>query len=360
MKLKISVGQPKRLVKKASRDGAGRVKLREGENLLRVLFGPVVVNNVFWPSIQREEDGAEKSVIKSARVPDRGSIFHPLAALDRKIQRANGVEKPQSPFDVKSKWNYLVIPLDEEPLEVKVAQLTKTVFEGLVEAERARDRDDPTKLRYGLIWMWNAIITKDVDPGKSKRYGTDYRVSVDTKNPFAGQVPAEWLDTSFQELVDGEFIDLHDVFSDEMLKALEDAEFDLEAEGVPEDETTIMERLQSFPINIDAIDSQTEAPTFRYKDDFMQQLAEHGLLGEIPIISATDKDQPRLTAGPTRRPVEAEVIDADDDVDDDVDDDDVVVVEAPPQTTSKARVRSLLLKADKAASVISAGNSDNK
>ncbi len=322
MALKINMGQPQRLKNQAER-GSDRVKLKEGENVHRILFGPVVVHTVFWPSLQRSEDGEIKSVTKSAKVPDRGSIFEGIAALDRKIQRATGSERPKSQLDKSTKYNYLVIDIDKEPMRVSIAQYPKSVKDRLVEIEEKRDTENPTNLRYGLIWMYNVLITKDVDPNQQKQFGTDYSVEPDPKNPWLGQVPSDWLKTSFGKLVEGKYIDLEEVFSKDMYQALEDADIDLEGEGVPDSEEVIVERLQAFPIDLDG-KSFGDKPAFIRPDLLAAELTTL----EIPFLPAGEGGgQALLPSQAGKAEEEAAAVDADYEVVDD----------APPSASTAAK-----------------------
>ena len=324
--MKIKMGQPQRLKNQAER-GSDRIKLGEGENVHRVLFGPVVVHTVFWPSQQRDDATGEiKTVTKSAKVADRGSIFDGIAALDRKIQRATGVDKPRSQLDKNTKFNYLVIDVDKEPLKVGIAQYPKGVKDALVELEEKRDTDDATKLRYGLIWMYNVIITKDVDPNKERRYGTDYAVEPDPKNPWLGQVPADWLKADFDTIVEGGYIDLKEVFSEEMMAALEEAEIDLEAEGVPDSEEVIMERLQAFPIDLNA--TRFDKPAFARPDLMAAELREL----ELPFLNPgkPGTEQALLPSEASKEEAAAEVAE-----------EDFEVVDEPPSKKAKAKLKGL-------------------
>ena len=321
MALKINMGQPQRLKNQAER-GSDRVKLKEGENVHRVLFGPVVVNTVFWPSLQRSEDGEIKSVTKSARVPDRGSIFEGLAAMDRKIQRASGSERPKSQLDKSTKYNYLVVDVDKEPMRVSIAQYPKSVKDRLVEIEEKRDTDDPTKLRYGLIWMYNIYITKDVDPNQQKQFGTEYSAEPDPKNPWLGQVPADWLKGDFNKLVADEYVDLKEVFTDDLYRALEEADIDLESEGIPDSEEVIIERLQAFPIDLNGT-SFGDKPAF-IRPDLMA--AELRAL-EIPFLQTTEDGPALLPSQASAAEEEAEAVDAEYEVVDD----------APPSASTAAK-----------------------
>lgn len=371
MKLKIGMGQPKRLVKKAQRDGGNYFKIKEGENNVRVLFGPVVVNTVFYPTIQRSEDGEVKATVRSVKVPDRGGIFAPLSALDRRIQRAHGEERPRSAFDSKSKWNYLVIDLDNEPYEVQVAQFPKSIFEELVDIETKRSNKNATMLRYGPIWMVNLIITKTVDPSKSAQFGTEYKVEVDPENPWNGKVPAEWLDSDFAELLEAGAFDPEEVFPNGMIKALEEAEIDLEKEGIPDSEDAVMERLQAFPVDLDGKDKRSGAPLFKHKAVLVEELTNAGVLEEIPMIeSGGAGGAPQLTEGSSskKKAVDAEYVEVEEDDEEEDDEEEVVETKGKKKLAGKlaklaqededdeddddgetaSRIQATLRKADKA------------
>jgi len=286
--MKLTMGQPQRLKNQAER-GSDRVKLKEGENVHRVLFGPVVVNTTFWPSKQQQDDGELKEITRAVKVPDRGSIFEGIAALDRKIQRASGVERPKSQLDANTKYCYLVIDLNKEPLRVSIASYPKSVKDALIEIEEKRDTDDATCLRYGLVWMYNMIISKDVDPSQARQFGTEYTVEPDPKNPWLGQVPADWLKADFNQLVEDKMIDLTEVFTPEMLKAIEEAEIDLEAEGVPDPEEKILEQLAQYPIDLNA--TRFDKPAFPNPEIMMKELE----VLKIPFL-APGEGAPQLPA----------------------------------------------------------------
>lgn len=330
----MKIGQNKENIQKASGTKGLWLKLKDGENLHRVLYGPLPMNTVFWPTVV-EQDGKRKQTVRSARVPDSGSIFHQLAAIDRRAQRAQGADDPTSVFDAKTTYNYLVI--DKEGAgTLQIAQYPKKVKDQLVEIQAKRDRQSPDKLRYGLIWMFDCIITKAIDNDKGRRYGTDYTVEVDN-SPVSGQVPAEWLDLDFDELVKSGNVKPEQFFKKSELKEMEAFDIDVEEATRPHTEAEILDMLSRNPV--DLLGKKFGDPAFLDASVIMEELKllklpfVEGIEGEVKkALPAASKKAKNMEEAEYREVEETE-------------DDEEETPRIPPKSKKKMKKSTTLSKA---------------
>ena len=272
----MELGQPKHL--KETKDGGGliRTRLEEGDNVHRVLFGPVKISLQYYPTLIEDETTGE--MVQRMKVIRRGNAGTPLdtlASLEKRIRTGRGEQNASSSLNPSNKWLYLVMEKngDDYP-SVKIAEYPYTVYKKLIELEAAVSTKDSSKLRHGLIFMWDAIITKNVDKSKGIRFGTSYDVQVDPENSFSGKVPVSYLGASTAEL--GEKLDLEKFFTEDEYAAIKAATIDLEKEGAPHTAEEIQQLLSDFPIYLGATnpDGSYRFPSI---EQFQQQLEKMGI-----------------------------------------------------------------------------------
>ena len=292
----MQLGQPKHL--KEAKDGGGliRTRLEEGDNVHRVLFGPVKISLQYYPTLVEDEmTGEMVQRMKVIRRGQSGTPLDTLSSLEKRIRSQRGEQNAGSSLNPSSKWLYLVMDKnDEDYPSVKIAEYPYTVYKKLIELEAATSIKDSAKLRNGLIFMWDAIITKSVDKSKGIRFGTSYDVSVDPENKFSGKVPVSYLGASTAEL--GEKLDLSKFFTGKEYEAIQAAELDLEKEGQPHSPEEIKQLLQDFPIYLGATnpDGSYRFPSI---EKFQEQLQKMG----IDFLSGDSSSQPKLVeAGDTK------------------------------------------------------------
>tara|TARA_R100000008_G_C3586267_1_gene172576 strand:+ start:3324 stop:4331 length:1008 start_codon:yes stop_codon:yes gene_type:complete len=272
----MELGQPKHL--KQNKDGGGliRTRLEEGDNVHRVLFGPVKISLQYYPTLV--EDATTGEMVQRMKVIRRGNAGTPLdtlSSLEKRIRTGRGEQNASSSLNPSNKWLYLVMDKnDEDYPSVKIAEYPYTVYKKLIELEAAVSTKDSSKLRHGLIFMWDAIITKNVDKSKGIRFGTSYDVTVDPENDFSGKVPVSYLGASTAEL--GEKLDLAKFFTEDEYAVIQAAELDLEKEGAPHTAEEVKQLLADFPIYLGATnpDGSYRFPSI---EQFQEQLEKMGI-----------------------------------------------------------------------------------
>lgn len=250
----MELGQPSNLKRDAAGGGLTRLRLNEGTNIHRVLFGPLRIRMVYYPSLQEDRDTGEQiQRMKLLRCPIGGSTpLDVLSSLEKRIRRERGEKEPRSSLDPTTRWVYLIIDKqgDNYPA-VEVAEYPYTVYDKLINLEAAISLKDANKLRYGLVFMWDAIITKNIDKTKPLQYGTSYTVEVDPDNPYANKVPKSYLGMSMEEL--NKYLkDFSRFFSTEEWEAVEESTLDIQEEGQPDTPEQMEEKLSQFPIFLGA------------------------------------------------------------------------------------------------------------
>jgi len=311
----MDLGQPKYLKDKAEKSAfSSRVRLQEGENIHRILFGPLKVQTIYWPTL--EEDSETGTLVprnKMVRRPEQGCIFDNLASLEKRIRAQQGEDKPRSSFAPSNRWWYAVIDKTDDEHEIKIAEYPFTVYQRLIELESQKSTKNTKNLRHGLVFMYDVIITKKVDPGRPKYLGTSYEVDVDPENEFSGKIPGYWLGQSTGELNEEENFDLSNFFNEEELQMIQDSTIDLEKEATPDNPDDILAKLKEYPIHISATQPDGSY-RFPEREKFMEQLTEFGLtyLGEGGA-------QPQLEAAPEKENIteaapEEEVVNVDDEL----------------------------------------------
>jgi len=291
----MQLGQPKHLTDNM-KDGGGlsRIRLEEGANVHRILYGPMKISLQYYPVLIEDEDGGMQQRMKVIRRdPSQGTPLDVLASLEKRVRKERGETNPSSSLNPSTKWLYKVIDRsDPDYPAVKICEYPYTVWKGLAEVEKARSTKDTDKLRYGLIFMWDCIITKSVDKSKGIRFGTSYAVEVDPENEYAGKVPASYLGATSAQLEE-KGVDCSKFFTKEEWAAIEaDQEngMDLEKIGEAESAEDIASKLAEFPIFLGAT-NQDGSYRFPDVDRFKAQLSKQGL--DYLDAGAEDKPIPK-------------------------------------------------------------------
>jgi hypothetical protein len=272
----MQLGQPTYL--KNTNDGGGltRVRVNEGDNIHRVLFGPVRQSLIYYPTlVEDQETGEMVQRMKILRRPKEGCPLDVLASLEKRIRSSRGEKFTKSSLDPSTKWLYLVINKESEDYpKVEIAEYPYTVYKELVELESATAIKDKSKLRHGLIFMWDAVITKSIDPSKSRQFGTSYSVQVDPDNKFSGKVPVSYLGINATELA--EKMDLKKFFTEEEYISINESKLDLEEQAVPDSAEDMKQKLAEFPIYLGAT-NPNGSYRFPSIEQFQTQLEKMGL-----------------------------------------------------------------------------------
>jgi hypothetical protein len=313
----MQLGQPKHL-KNSKGDGGGliRVRLDEGDNVHRILYGPVKISLQYYPVLTEDETSGDMvqrmKVIR--RDPSVGTPLDVLASLEKRVRRERGEPNPSSSLNPSTKWLYKVIDRnDPDYPAVKIVEYPYTVYKPLEELEGSVSTKDSSKLMYGLIFMWDAIITKSIDKSKGIRFGTSYSVKVDPENTYAGKVPASYLGATTDELVTNG-LKLDKFFTPEEWAAVEEdgkSGTSLEDIGKPETTEEITEKLKQFPIFLGAT-NQDGSYRFPSVEQFKEQLTKQGL----DFLEGGEDEKPkpqRLTASTTTEDSKKEVVFEEDD-----------------------------------------------
>jgi hypothetical protein len=242
--------------------------------------------------------------MKVIRRPESGTPLDTLASLEKRVRASRGEKVPSSSLDPSNKWLYTVIDREDPDYPtVKVAEYPYTVRKPLEELEMARSTKDAAKLRHGLIFMWDAIITKTIDMSKGIRFGTKYSVEVDPENQYAGKVPVQYLGCTTTELTE-RGLKFDKFFSPEEFDAINDSDLDLEDVGRPESHDEITAKLQEFPIFLGA-NNPDGSYRFPSVEKFQEQLDKMGL--QYLESDESSKPKPkRLEAKVTEEEVESD------------------------------------------------------
>ena len=283
----MQLGQPNYLKNSSDGGGFSRVRVNEGDNIHRVLFGPVRQSLIYYPTLVEDgETGEMVQRMKILRRPKEGSPLDVLASLEKRIRTSRGEKFFKSSLDPSTKWLYLVMDKEGEDYpKVEVAEYPYTVYKKLVELESAVATKDKAKLRHGLIFMWDAIITKTVDPGKSRQFGTSYDAQVDPDNKYSGKVPVSYLGMTAAEL--SEKLDLSKFFSDEEYVAVQESKLDLEDSAKPNTVEEMKETLAEFPIYLGATN-----PDGSYRFPSVERFQEQLEKGGLDYLSGDSQDKP--------------------------------------------------------------------
>lgn len=269
-------GQPKDLKDNAIGRGLNRIRLGEGENIHRVLFGPIKVQLLYYPAlVEDSESGEHVQRMKIIKVPETGTPLATLASLEKRIRAKRGEKNPKSNLDPSPKWLYLVIDKNSDDYpKVQIAEYPWSVYDKLIKLEGETSTKSQKRLRHGLIFMYDVIITKTIEKGKSPQFGTKYSTQVDTENQYSGKVPSSYLGLNSIELT--KYFKFEKFFTTEEWEAIQTSTINLEQEGEPDTPDQIEARLREFPIFLGA--TRTDGSyMFPSLESFKDQLEKLGL-----------------------------------------------------------------------------------
>jgi len=272
----IILGQPQKNKDEARKGHTDFVDLKDGENVHRILYGPVRRSFIWYPTL-RNVDGELQLKKKMVIRPDEGCILDEIAAIEKKIRMDLGEDQPQSSLRPVTRYFYLIMDQNRaEPL-VEIARYPYQVFNDLITKEEEVDTDDPTKLRYGLIFMFKWIIKKSIDPSKQRRYGVTYSAEPDPKSvaPFVGKVPVAALGQSPEELMAIYGDHIKSIFTEAEWEAMNNCNIELEKELKPHTPDQIVNMLIDSPIFLDAKDGDNYI--FPSRESFNAAIIELGL-----------------------------------------------------------------------------------
>jgi hypothetical protein len=292
----VQLGQTPDLIQNADMSKfTDRVEIKEGINTHRVLTGPFLSRSVYWPTLTTE-GGQSVQRMRSVIVPKTGSeVLKGIASVEKEVRRNSGETDPRSQFTPSNLYLYLIfnrdelVPEDEGPT-VRVAGYKQTVYNRLVEIQNERSTKDQSKLKNGLIFMYDVQIKKTIGDKSKPRFTTKYTVDVDTENnKVMGQIPAELADYPFDKVA--KVLDENDIwqyiFTPEELEAIQSCETDLLAETAPSTEEQIINKLKENPIFLGAKDSNSGTFLFPQNEIFMNYLVSNSL----PLIDAAAQSQ---------------------------------------------------------------------
>jgi len=272
----MKLGQPAHLKEKAKGGFTDKVRLEDGENIHRVIYGPVKVQYIYYPTLQRDAETNElKQSIRVIKRPQEGCILDSLASFEKRVRIQKGEKNPNSNLSPRSKWLYLVIDRNSEEPEIKVAEYPYKVFDQILKLEAAKSSKNTNKLRHGLIFMYDLIITKSVEKGKPRQYGTSYHVEVDPENAWSGKIPVAALGMPAEEL-EKRFKGFKQFFPKDDWKLIEDMDIDLEKEGEADSPEEILHKLKENPIYLQAT-SPDGGYMFPALEEFKEQMEEAGV-----------------------------------------------------------------------------------
>lgn len=252
--------------------------LDPGDYKFRILTGGDRVKTVFYPTVViNEDDGELIQAFRAVRINNasKGGLLERLAKADRKAQLVKGgvKENIRSALDQRTKFVYLVLDRRDTVPEVKVLEVGYKVKTALSTKEKELDEQDATKLKYGLIYMYDVTI-KVIDkkkPGLPKYFNRDYAVEFSIKHPFLGKVPVEALDSG----LDIENYVKSGIFTEEEWKVISSSSADLKSMFAPESEEDIVQKLMLEPIDVLAV--RENKPVFPDPEAIAKVLDKEGI-----------------------------------------------------------------------------------
>jgi len=284
----MQIGQSKRNKEAALKSFGEFFRLKDGPNRIRVLHGPIKRSRIWWPT-RVIEDGEIKTRKKAIVRPDEGCILDEIASIERNLRLKAGEDNPRSSLTPSTRYYYLIFDEDKDDAVVEIGEFPYTVAKQLIDKEADIDSDDPTKLKYGLVFMFPWIIKKIVDPSKSRQRGTSYDVSPDPKivGSFAGKIPAAALGLETEELMEKWGEKIKSVFTEEQWRAYEEYDQTLEEILPPNTPEEIENKLREFPIYLDS----KEMDHYIFPDFLRKALKSELIKRDIPLLTEGKRDQ---------------------------------------------------------------------
>ena len=261
----MNLGQ-RELYSQARRNYSGDIIRPDiGENIYRILVGPIRVTTAFYPTIIDSDEGS-KQVVTAIVVPnDKETIFSKIAQAEKRVWMQLGQPKKKPSLEPSDRWFYLVFsgPRNNRKKDpetglpkIDILSTTWTIYERLGQLEEEVSTKDKTKLRNGLIWMFDVIVKKTKDPRvKGSIYSIGYEAYAADGNELEGLIPATWLDPKewpFSKIVSQ--IESNDswglFFSSEELEAWQSCSINLKERFAPMTDEQIAEALTKNPIDL--------------------------------------------------------------------------------------------------------------
>ncbi len=259
---------------------------KPGEYLHRVLVGGSTVESVFYPTqVFDEQEQALKSVYRVLKRDSvKGSALLDLLTktdlILRKQNAPEGSKNIKSQFTGSKKWVYLIFDRTNPKLSLKIAQYPFSVAKELNDIQNKLDVDDPSMLRYGPTFVWDAIITHKYDEHKKclEWQKHSYTVEVNPNSKFNGAFPALILDSAkFPNPISA----LDDeskkkIFTEEEWEAINDSKISMDDVLKPNTEEEIIEQLtDKFPIDWYA--TRNDVSIFPHREEMFAELKASGL-----------------------------------------------------------------------------------
>ena len=298
----------------------------EAKYLHRALSGPKRKESIIYPTLRRDYDTGEvKEGFNSiVLVPQERTIIDKLAAVDRKIQEANGVEyrDTRSQFSRTLRYVWIVISRDlyeEGKPWIGPWEYPSRISKELTKFQRAKSTRDESKLGYGPYYTFDVVIEKYLDKdamrktGGNKQYSTRYSIEVDPScMPMAGKLPVELVENpSYAAEHMDQVMQLYSkVFTPEELTAINNYEESLDDLILPtRTDEEILEILKEYPVNFNATDLSGN-PAFKHCDELFEEIENMGIrileastMEHAPALSeSTDTPKPESEPEPEPEP----------------------------------------------------------
>jgi len=266
----------------------------EAKYLHRALSGPKRKESVIYPTLRRDYETGEVKESFNAIVlmPKERTIIDKIAAVDKKIQEANGIsyDDTRSQFSRNLRYVWIVISRDltekEDVPWIGPWEYPSRISKELTRFQRVRSTKDRYKLGYGPYYTFDVIIEKYYDKdmmrktGGNKQFSTRYSIEVDPScMPMAGKLPVELVEnpTYAAEHMDQVMQLYSKVFTPAELNAINEYGVSLDDLVVPvRTDEEILEILKEQPINFNATDVVGK-PLFKHCDELFEEIKNMGI-----------------------------------------------------------------------------------
>jgi len=250
----------------------------------KIIDGPVKVHTVFYPT--QGDEGKIRTMAVTVSDPFK-NLFSPIIDMDRAIKKKevlartgdkDQANKVRSSLSPNTTYHCLVLDKADEVPVVKHAEYPFSAYKQFTDLENSpaiindRGDKDESKLRYGLMFMlWFEIMRLEKGTSKDIRFNTEYKVNVMERllGEWENQVPSHWLNPqNWQEIDEAKKqIVIHtptkvypinvvelEMFTEEEFQAIVNYPHSLAELVVPMTDDEALEKLQSYPIMLDARD----------------------------------------------------------------------------------------------------------
>jgi hypothetical protein len=298
---------------------------KPGEYLHRVLAGGQSVESVFYPTLTFDEDDQNlKQVTKVLkRDSTNGSkILDWLAKIDLAIRKNNmsphiDSKNVRSQFAPSKKWLYLIFDRANPDIVVKIAQYPWSVAKKLNELQAKLEISDPTKLRYGPTFVWDAIITHKYDPNKKgpEWQKHSYEVEVAPNSKFNGVFPAIILDNRRYPNPMNAIKNKEIVLKEEEWNAINNCSHNMDEILKPNSEEEILEQLTGkYPIYLEG--TRDNVSIFPDPKALLSEMQESGYKAmistmehpQLPETLVEKEKEEKVELDPDKKVEEEEII----------------------------------------------------